>query len=58
MLSIFKCENGDNAIVALVLWGLQSELPLDCNAPRPQSHFQLSALFQGGNLQLQQDVMS
>lgn len=45
-------------MVVLALWGLQAEFLLDCNAPRPQSHFQLSALFQGGNLQFQQDVMS
>lgn len=41
-----------------MLGHLQAEFLLHCDAPRPQAHFQLSALFQGGDLHFQQDVMS
>lgn len=56
--SKYSCGRGEKAIVALVLWDLQAEFLLDCNAPSPQCDFQLSTLLQGGNLQFQQDVMS
>lgn len=47
-----------NKMVTLEMWYLQPQPLLFSHIRSRQCHLQLSALIQGGNLQLQQDVMS